>query len=270
LTGSPDISLQRRRGPAITGMIIKIERFAIHDGPGIRTAIFMKGCALRCKWCSNPESQRFEEETFRKLVMEPVGNRVSVEEIMEVVRKDYLYYSVTGGGITLTGGEPLHQPAFAQEILKACKAEDIQTAIETSGFAPWEDWEKMLPVLDLILFDLKHPDAGLHQSLTGVDNRPILENLERVAVQGIPVTIRIPLIPTYNDSPAVLAGFAAIMQSLKLKTVHLLPYHKMGADKYGWLGRAYELSEVKTYTEATLAGILEFFKKKGFAAQIGG
>ena len=93
---------------------------------------------------------------------------------MRVVRKDYAYYSVTGGGVTLTGGEPLHQPAFAQEILKACKAEEIQTAIETSGFAPWEDWERVLPVLDLVFFDLKHPDAELHQSFTGVDNRPIL------------------------------------------------------------------------------------------------
>ena len=264
------MSLRQRKRPATTGMIIKIERFAIHDGPGIRTAVFMKGCALQCKWCSNPESQRFEEETFRKPELESVGTQVSVEAIMEVVRKDHAYYSVTGGGITLTGGEPLHQPAFAQEILQACKAEGIQTAIETSGFAPWEDWEKVLPVLDLVFFDLKHPDAELHQSLTGVDNRPILENLKRVVEQGIPVTIRIPLIPTYNDSPAVLARFVAIMQSMKLRAVHLLPYHKMGTDKYGWLGRTYELSEMRTHTAVQLATVLDFFLEKGFAAQIGG
>ena len=230
----------------------------------------MKGCTLRCTWCSNPESQRFEEETFHKPEAEPVGKRVGVDEIMGVVRRDRAYYSATGGGITLTGGEPLHQPDFTQGILKACKAEDIQTAIETSGFAPWEDWEELLPAIDLVLFDLKHPGAGLHKSYTGVDNRPILENLKRVVQQGIPVTIRIPLIPTYNDSPDVLDGFAAIMQSVNLREVHLLPYHRMGTDKYAWLGRTYELSGLKTHTDVQLAEIIEFFKRQGLAAQIGG
>jgi pyruvate formate lyase activating enzyme len=124
--------------------------------------------------------------------------------------------------------------------------------------------------LDLVFFDLKHPDAGPHRGLTGVDNRPILENLRRIVGQGIPVTIRIPLVPTYNDSPAVLAGFAAIMQSLKLRTVDLLPYHKLGIGKYGWLGRTYELSGVKSHTDSQLAEICKFFKQMGFTAQIGG
>jgi pyruvate formate lyase activating enzyme len=251
-------------------MIIKIERFALHDGPGIRTVIFLKGCPLRCAWCSNPESQVLHEETFRKPKLEPVGRRVNVDELMNVVRRDYPYYSASGGGVTLTGGEPLLQPAFAQAILQACKTENIHTTIETSGFAQWADWERVLPVLDLVCFDLKHPDSGAHARLTGVENHSILENLRRVAASGVLVTIRIPLVPGLNESPGALEGFAAIMQSLKLRTVHLLPYHEMGSNKYGWLGRVYELSTLKTHTAEQLAEILAFFASKGFAAQIGG
>jgi pyruvate formate lyase activating enzyme len=254
----------------MSGMIIKTERFAIHDGPGIRTAIFLKGCGLRCAWCSNPESQRLEQETFHKPEPETVGRRVSVEEIMAVIEKDRAYYSATGGGVTLTGGEPLRQPAFTQEVLEACRAGNIHTAIETSGFAPWEDWEKVLPVVDLVLFDLKHPDAHNHQMLTGFDNRIIKENLAKIVGCAIPVAIRIPLVPTLNDSPAVLGAFAALMQSLQLRTVHLLPYHRLGIDKYGWLGRTYGLGGIETHTDARLAEILEFFQEKGFRAQIGG
>jgi pyruvate formate lyase activating enzyme len=253
-----------------TGTIIKIERFAIHDGPGIRTAVFMKGCPLRCAWCSNPESQLPEIETFHKPEYEPVGRKASAAEIVDVVLRDRQYYAASGGGVTLTGGEPLFQPAFAHEILKACREENIHTAMETSGFAPWEDWEMVLPALDLVCYDLKIPDPAAHARLTGVDNRVILDNLRRIARLGIPVTIRIPLIPLYNDSPEALDGFALIMQSMGLKTVHLLPYHRMGMNKYGWLGRPYDLSELKTHTDAQLSGILERFTQKGFAAHIGG
>jgi glycyl-radical enzyme activating protein len=262
--------LATNSGLDTSGMIIKIERFAIHDGPGIRTIIFMKGCPLRCQWCSSPESQLLDEETFCKPEKELVGRRISVREIMDAVLRDYQYYTASSGGITLSGGEPLYQPAFACEILKACKSEHIQTAIETSGFAPWEDWEKMLPILDLIYFDLKHSDPNVHRKLTGVDNHLILENLRKIVDLDVPVTIRIPLIPACNDFPHVLDGIASIMRSLNLRAVQLLPYHKMGSNKYLWLGRRYAFSELKMHTDSQLAESLEFFTQRGFSAQIGG
>jgi len=265
-----DNSHHGQTGPHMTGIIVKIERFALHDGPGIRTVVFMKGCPLRCAWCSNPECQLPHEETFRKPNLEAVGRRVRVDEVMDVVRRDYPYYNASGGGITLTGGEPLFQPAFAQAILQACKTENIHTAIETSGCALWADWERVLPALDVVYFDLKHPDSGVHERLTGAENHSIIENLRRVAASGVGVTIRIPLVPGLNESPGALEGFAAIMQSLKLRTVQLLPYHEMGANKYGWLGRAYQLPDLKMHTDEQLADILVFFTSRGFAAQIGG
>ncbi len=251
-------------------MIIKIERFALHDGPGIRTVIFLKGCPLRCAWCSNPESQSLEGQVFYKPERELVGKNASVEDIMYMVMKDCQYYSATSGGITLSGGEPFFQPVFAQEILKACKAENIHTAVETSGFVKWEDLEKALPDLDLVLFDLKHPDPERHRLLTGVENQTIVANLGNLALRGIPVIARIPLVPTYNDSPGVLADFASILQSMRVETIHLLPYHRMGIIKYGWLGRSYDLPEVKTHTEDQLAAIQKFFDQRGFVTQIGG
>ena len=262
--------MESKREVVTRGMITKIERFAIHDGPGIRTVVFMKGCPLRCEWCSNPENQLPQEETFCKPEKEIVGKKVTVEEIMSSVARDSLYYAVSKGGITLSGGEPLSQPVFAREILQVCRKERIHTAIETCGFAPWEDWERVLPFLDLVHFDLKHPDAELHRRFTGADNDLILDNLRRIAASDVPVVVRIPLIPAHNDSPEVLAGFASIMRSLNLRTVQLLPYHEMGMKKYLWLGRENSLSGLRTHTDNQLGEIREFFRQRGFAADLGG
>jgi pyruvate formate lyase activating enzyme len=251
-------------------MITKIERFAIHDGPGIRTVIFLKGCPLRCAWCSNPENQLLQEETFSKPQKVIVGRKVTVEEIMSLILKDALYYGVSKGGITLSGGEPLYQPAFTREVLRACRKERIETAVETCGYARWEDWESLLPFVDLIQFDLKHPDPQLHSRFTGADNHVILDNLHRIAVSGVPVVIRIPLIPAHNDSPEVLDGFASMMQSLHLRSLQLLPYHKMGISKYRWLGRENVLAGLETHTEKQLNEIVLFFKQRGFAVDLGG
>jgi pyruvate formate lyase activating enzyme len=262
--------LESKRETVNDGVISKIERFAIHDGPGIRTVIFMKGCPLRCAWCSNPENQLLQEESFFKPEKEAVGRKVTVEKVMSLVLKDALYYEVSNGGITLSGGEPLYQPAFSREILKACRDQRIQTAIETCGFAPWKEWESILPMLDLIHFDLKHPDPESHSDFTGVDNHIILDNLRGIASSEVPLVIRIPLIPGYNDSPEALGGFASIMQSLNLRSLQLLPYHKMGVSKYRWLGRKYLLPELETQTETRLSEIVTFFKQKGFSAELGG
>jgi pyruvate formate lyase activating enzyme len=257
-------------GEAVTdGMISKIERFAIHDGPGIRTVVFMKGCPLRCAWCSNPENQLLQEETFCKPEKETVGRKVPLEELMSVISKDALYYAVSGGGVTLSGGDPLYQSAFSREILKACRMERIHTAMETCGFARWEEWQSVLPFLDLIHFDLKHPNPGSHSDFTGVDNHVILGNLRRIATSEASIVIRIPLIPGYNDSPEALHGFASIMQSMNLRTLQLLPYHKMGISKYRWLGREYLLPGLETQTETQLSEIVKFFEQRGFNAGLG-
>jgi pyruvate formate lyase activating enzyme len=262
--------MESKREFVTHGMITKIERFAIHDGPGIRTIIFMKGCPLRCVWCSNPENQLLREETFSKPEKVIVGMKVTAEEIMSLILKDALYYVVSKGGITLSGGEPLYQPAFTLEVLRACRKERIQTAIETCGFAPWEDWERVLPFLDLIHFDLKHSDPELHSRFTGADNHVILDNLRRIAASGVPVVIRIPIIPAHNDSSEVLEGFVSIMRSLNLRSLQLLPYHKMGISKYHWLGRENVLRGLETHTETQLSEIVRFFRQRGFAVDLGG
>ncbi len=252
------------------GMITKIERFALHDGPGIRTVVFMKGCPLRCAWCSNPENQLLQEEIFRKPEEEIVGRKVTIKENMSLIVKDSPYYAISEGGVTLSGGEPLYQPDFTLEVLEACKKERIQTAIETCGLAAWEYWERILPFLDLIQFDLKHSDPESHARFTGADNHVVLDNLHRIAASGVPVVIRIPLVPAHNDSPEVLEGFASIMHSLNLRSLQLLPYHKMGISKYRWLGREYALSGLETHAETQLGEIVRFFRQRGFAVDLGG
>ena len=164
------------------GRIFNIQRFSIHDGPGIRTIVFLKGCYMRCAWCCNPESQRYEIETLVEGGKEKtVGKDVTVAEIMPEIRADRPYYRRSGGGVTLSGGEVLAQADFAAELLKACKEAGLHTAIESTANAPYSDIEKLLPYLDLYLMDIKHADPEKHRIFTGVDNRLILENAARVA-----------------------------------------------------------------------------------------
>ena len=169
----------------VMGRIFDIQRYSIHDGPGIRTIIFLKGCRLRCKWCCNPESQEYEVQTM--LVQgkpKQIGQDVSVAEVMKKIRKDLPYYQRSGGGVTLSGGEALCQPEFAVALLKTCQEEGIPTAMESTGYAEFDIIKEYLPHLDLYLMDIKHMDSRKHEEFTGKPNTLMLENARKIAEAG--------------------------------------------------------------------------------------
>ena len=264
------------------GMVFNIQRYSIHDGPGIRTTVFLKGCPLRCFWCQNPESQSGKPEILldsRKCTLcglcyhacqhdairldedRPVflrgacrgcgqcvavcpnevrrvsGRSMTVAEVMREVVKDLKFYENSGGGVTLSGGEPLAQPDFARQFLKECKQSDLHTTLDTCGYAPWSEIEKLLDYVDLVYFDIKHLNAAKHDEATGQDNRLILENARKIAKRK-PMRIRIPLIPGFNDSVEVVGEIAAFVRNeLNGLDIDLLPYNRMGEVKYDFLDK---------------------------------
>ncbi|HIU48504.1 MAG TPA: glycyl-radical enzyme activating protein [Candidatus Avimonoglobus intestinipullorum] len=255
-----------------TGRIFDIQKYSIHDGPGIRTIVFLKGCALRCQWCCNPESQEFKIQTMDFAGKEKVvGRDVTVEEVMREVMKDLPYYRRSGGGMTLSGGEALLQPDFAVGLLKACHAEGVNTAIETTGFAPFETIERFLPHLDYVLMDIKQVDDAKHQRFTGQSNKLILENARKIAEWGANLTIRVPVIPGFNNTIEEIRKIAQFAASLPgVQHLHLLPYHRMGEDKYRALGREYKLAGIEPMQDSYMEGLLEAAERSGLHCQIGG
>ena len=164
------------------GRIFDIQRYSIHDGPGIRTIVFLKGCVLRCRWCCNPESQEYKIQTMKVLGEDKViGRDTTVEEMLQVVEQDRQYYRRSGGGLTLSGGESLCQPEFARDLLRAAKEHGINTAMESMACAPFETIEEILPYLDLYLMDIKHTNPAKHKEFTGRSNELMLENARRVS-----------------------------------------------------------------------------------------
>jgi pyruvate formate lyase activating enzyme len=256
----------------VRGRIFDIQKYSIHDGPGIRTIVFLKGCPLRCRWCCNPEGQEFavQEMTFlgkRKTV----GEDVSVAEVMAEVMQDRVYYTRSAGGITLSGGECLAQPDFGEALLTAAKFEGISTAIETTGFAKWEYIERYLRVTDHVLMDIKNIDNEKHKKFCGQSNEVILENAVKIAQNHNDLTIRVPVIPGFNDTREEIAKIAEFASLLKgVKKLHLLPYHRLGADKYKGLGRDYALEGIDLIPNAKMNELLETAKKSGLYCQIGG
>ncbi len=254
------------------GRIFNIQRFSIHDGPGIRTIVFLKGCYMRCAWCCNPESQRYEIETLVEGGREKiVGRDVTVSDIMPEILADLPYYRRSGGGVTLSGGEVLAQADFAAELLKACKEEGLHTAIESSANAPFSDIEKLLPYLDLYLMDIKHMDSRKHKEYTGAPNERILENAKLIAASGVELIIRTPVIPSFNDSEKDIKAIADFARSLKeVRELHLLPYHRLGTDKYAGLARTYTLPEIEPPTKEKMQHLLGVAETSGLKCQIGG
>lgn len=257
----------------MTGMIFDIKKFAINDGPGIRTAVFLKGCPLKCWWCHNPESQEKSPELsfspdkcigcgFCRSVCpnglnrencihcgectaqcyagarELIGKEISVDEVITEVLKDRPFYKNSGGGMTISGGEPLYQPEFTAGLLAAAKKENLHTCLDTSGFASWSTVEKVLPLVDLFLYDLKETDAEKHLLYTGVPLDIILENLQKIDAAGGKTILRCPLIPSLNDRKEHAAEIARIASGLKnLQEINLMPYHPLGESKLARLGK---------------------------------
>ena len=254
------------------GRIFNIQRFSIHDGPGIRTIVFLKGCYMRCAWCCNPESQRYEIETLtEKDKIKTVGKDVTVAEILPEILADSPYYRRSGGGVTLSGGECLAQPAFARDLLRACKENGLHTAVESTGNAPWEHIEEILPYLDLYLLDIKHMDSAKHKEYTTAGNERILENARKLAESGVELIIRTPVVPGFNDTAEEIRAIAKFAASLPgVKEHHLLPYHRLGQDKYEGLGRNYALKEIEPPSKEKMEYLLSVAEESGLKVQIGG
>lgn len=254
------------------GRIFNIQRFSIHDGPGIRTIVFFKGCYMRCAWCCNPESQEYEIQTLIENGREKtVGRDVTVDEIMPEILADIPYYRRSGGGVTLSGGEVLCQADFAAELLSRCHEYGLHTAIESAASSSYDKIEKLLPHLDLYLMDIKHADPVKHKEYTGVDNRRILENAERIARSGVKLIVRTPVIPGFNDTREEIKAISEIARRLPgVEEHHLLPYHRLGQDKYAGLGRNYALKEILPPDREKMEYLLSVAEESGLKCQIGG
>lgn len=276
---------------ACTGMVFNIQHFSLHDGPGIRTVVFFKGCPLRCPWCANPESQRFTREiTWDKkkcrlclhcvqqypqvfqhrqgeilvdqLAAQACGSRLdpvdiclydaldsegeekSAGQIIREVCKDKAFYSESGGGITLSGGEVLAQPEFALAILRLAKESGLHRAAETTCYTTPAVFREFLAEIDYLLFDVKHFTDQKHRSIVGVPLPPITENIRLAVASGKDILARIPLVPGFNDTLADVDGFAAYFQEVGIKKVQLLPFHQFGENKYRTLHRSYAFTGV--------------------------
>jgi pyruvate formate lyase activating enzyme len=295
-------------GAAITGRVFDVQRYSLHDGPGIRTTVFFKGCPARCLWCHNPESQSFAPEV---LVVDtrcvscgscatvcphgapppgsgrctacgacvdacPAGARrlagreASVGEVMDEVLRDRVFYEESGGGVTFSGGEPLAQPEFLGALLEACRAAGLHTAVDTCGFSPRERLLALAPLADLFLFDVKLVDDARHRDLTGLPAAPILENLRSLAAVRADVWIRVPVVPGHTDGEADLAATASLVAGLPgVRRVSLLPYHRTGAAKARRLGRAYPLDALAPPSPERLETLAALFRDRGLAVQIG-
>lgn len=300
------------------GVIFNIQHYSIHDGPGIRTTVFLKGCPLRCTWCQNPESQAFLPQLFfvgenctgcgkcadacperaieirdgrsrtnRELCRAQgkcveacpnearslMGRYATAQEVFEDVNGDAIFYARSGGGVTLSGGEPLAQPEFATSLLKLCKAVGLHTAIDTCGYARWETARRILEYVDLVLYDFKHMDPMLHEKWTGVRNELILENARRIHHElSIPVLARVPLVPGHNDSLENIEATARFIANELGRSVkvHLLPYHKLGEAKYERLempGKSVSIEPPSDERMSELQNIVESF---GLACIVGG
>ena len=277
--------LEKRYRMMTTGLIFDIKRYTIHDGPGIRTTVFCKGCPLRCLWCHNPEGQPADAEKSAWGYGSPQvclphstmnlsglsGREISVDEIIKEIEKDLLFYDQSGGGVTISGGEPLSQPEFVADLLYQCKQKGIHTALDTCGYAPWEDFVPLLNLVDLFLYDLKFIDDALHQKYTMVSNRLILENLIKLSKTGIQIFIRIPVIPEITATPENLTQLAEFILTLDtVKQVSLLTYNFMAEEKYKKLDKSYPLQGLRPLSGQRMNGIKKHFEKYGLAVNIGG
>ena len=256
------------------GRIFDIQRYSVQDGPGVRTIVFLKGCMFRCRWCCNPEGQVFEPVTLRAMHGKDAkiaGEDVTAGEVMDIVKKDAVYYARSGGGLTLSGGECLLQPQFSLSLLRLAHEMGMTTAIETTGYAEKEVLDLLLPHIDYVLMDIKHMDGAKHKEFIGKSNEKVLENARYIAERASSFTVRVPVIPTFNDTDAEIEAIARFVRTLPgVRAMHLLPYHRLGQDKYTALDRTYEMGTVPLIPHERMERLLEVARISGVKCQVGG
>ncbi len=298
------------------GNIFDMHRFSVHDGPGIRTTVFMKGCPLSCSWCHNPESQssRFEKifrssrcircgacvavcpleaitradegvvtdltrctacgACARVCVAEAsqlVGESISAGDLLAVLQRDRIFYEESGGGVTFSGGEPIFQVEFLEAVMTAAHTSGLHTALDTSGYAHWESFLKVLPFTDLFLYDIKLLDDQKHFRYTGVSNQVILENLRKIDRQGKKIWLRFPVIPGLNDDETHLKAVVKLMKSLQHgERLSLLPYHPAAVQKYEGLSLDYPLKDIQTPSATRMDELADWFRQFGLPVVVGG
>ena len=262
------------------GIIFDIKHYALHDGPGVRTTVFLKGCSLGCWWCHNPESRSGEIMTYPKVekigdhiieTEETIGRHATLQEIVNEVMKDTMLYEESGGGVTISGGEPFYQTKFLLKLLRSLKKNEIHTCVDTTGQVNKESLVKASRYTDLFLFDLKHFDDRMHIRYTGVSNKLILDNLMLLDKLDKNVEIRYPLIPGINDDEADLYRMFAFLNKLQHRfPVTILPYHKIGSNKYRRFNIAYKMEGIDEPTEKHIEKVQKHFEEVGFEVRIGG
>jgi pyruvate formate lyase activating enzyme len=266
-----------------SGTIFDLKKFAIHDGPGIRTTVFFKGCPLDCWWCHNPEGLRAEPEVLsvrvhgdvksphRREKKDMVGRRVTVAEVMEEVEKDVVFYQQSGGGATFSGGEPLMQEDFLVSLLEECRSKRIETAVDTSGYAPWRIFDRIAGLVEMFLYDLKFIDDEEHQKFTGVSNDIILENLSRLSQRTAKIIVRVPLIPGITDTGANIGAIAGFLEPLQgVHELDLLPYNKLSEDKFRRFNITSKAGHLPCQTDTELNEKVKLFESCGYKVKIGG
>jgi glycyl-radical enzyme activating protein len=245
-----------------SGIVFNIQRFCLHDGPGIRTTVFLKGCGMRCVWCHNPEAIRVKPEVTAE--GKTIGTAMTVESILQIVERDRRYYENSGGGLTLSGGEPLFQFSFAKELLHAARDRGLHTCVETSGQMPERQYAEVMADVDLFLYDIKAHDPFLHQKLTGISNTRILANLDFLYCQGAAIAVRCPLIPGVNDSPAHLRFISGLAKQYpQLKGIEIMPFHNMAAGKWRSAGREWVLGDLPSADETIKSRWMEQLDQLG-------
>jgi pyruvate formate lyase activating enzyme len=264
------------------GLIFSVKRYSIHDGPGIRVTFFMKGCPLSCWWCHNPEGiSPFSEKVIRTdkvgerefSTSEEVGKYYTVENILEILEKERVFFNQSKGGATFSGGEPMLQYEFLLEALKACKANGYHTAVDTSGYSSAENYKSIIPFTDLFLFDIKHLDEARHIEYTGVSNIGILDNYRLLLESGKDIMVRVPVIPGINDDPYYMEKLKKFLISTKtksIKKINLLPFHKIGSSKYKRFNLPYRMEGIEPPAKEKMQELKELFCETGVKVKVGG
>lgn len=299
----------------LTGIVFDIKKFSIHDGPGIRTTVFLKGCPLRCWWCHNPEGQTHGPELILRPercigcracvevcvpgaiaydghkvttdraccsrcgacaevcyteAREMVGREMTVAEVMDEIRRDAPFYDASEGGVTLSGGEPLSQPDFLRGLLAACHRSGLHTCLDTCGFGPWTVLDEIRGDVDLFLYDVKLVNEAHHREVTGVSNERILANLRGLSERGERTILRVPLIPGINDDEANVHAIGTLAVGLPaLEAIELLPYHKIGRDKYERLGKRCPMPEVAPPRSERVEAVRDHLQSLGLHVILG-